>query len=128
MKVEILNRQFKSVFTHEKVHLPQEPTANIPPMSGIIITTEGVARLLHGLNPNKATGPDAIPARILQLAANELAPATQIIFQKSLTQANFHSLGRKLTLLLFLRKGIVPWRLITFPYICHLYAAKSLSI
>ena len=53
-------------------------------MSGIIITTEGVARLLHGLNPNKATGPDGIPARILQLAANELAPAPQIIFQKSL--------------------------------------------
>ena len=53
-------------------------------MSDIIITTEGVAKLLHGLNPNKATGPDDIPARILQLAANELAPALQIIFQKSL--------------------------------------------
>ena len=53
-------------------------------MSDIIITTEGVAKLLHGQNPNKATGPDDIPARILQLAANELAPALQIIFQKSL--------------------------------------------
>ena len=54
------------------------------PMPAIIITTEGVARLLHGLNPNKATGPDDIPARILQLTANELAPALHIIFQKSL--------------------------------------------
>ena len=53
-------------------------------MPDIIITTEGVARLLHGLNPNKATGPDDIPARILQLTANEIAPALQIIFQKSL--------------------------------------------
>ena len=53
-------------------------------MPDIIITTEGVARLLHELNPNKATGPDDIPARILQLTANELAPALQIIFQKSL--------------------------------------------
>ena len=78
-------------------------------MPDIIITTEGVARLLHGLNPNKATGTDDIPARIIQLTANELAPALQIIFQKSLD--NFHSLGRKLTLLLFLRK-----RLITVPY------------
>ena len=103
----VLNRQFKSVLTLEKVHLPQEPTTNIPPMSAIIITTEGVARLLHGLNPNKATGPEAIPATILRLAANELAPAPQIIFQKSLDKANFHSLGRKLTLLLFLRKEIV---------------------
>ena len=46
--------------------------------------TEGVAKLLHDLNPNTATGPDDIPARIRQLAANELAPALQIIFQKSL--------------------------------------------
>ena len=53
-------------------------------MPDIIITTKGVARLLHGLNPNKATGPDDIPARIIQLTANELAPALQIIFQKSL--------------------------------------------
>ena len=72
------------MITQENVHLPQEPSTNIPPMSDIIITTEGVAKLLHGLNPNKATGPDDIPARILQLAANELAPALQIIFQKSL--------------------------------------------
>ena len=84
LKAEILNSQFKSVFTQENVHLPQEPSTNIPPMSDIIITTEGVAKLLHGLNPNKATGPDDIPARILQIAANELAPALQIIFQKSL--------------------------------------------
>ena len=84
LKAEILNSQFKSVFTHENVHLPQEPSTNIPPMPDIIITTEGVARLLHGLNPNKATGPDNIPAKILHLTANEFAPALQIIFQKSL--------------------------------------------
>ena len=53
-------------------------------MPDIVVTTEGVARLLHGLNPNKATGPEDIPARILQLTANEIAPALQIIFQKSL--------------------------------------------
>ena len=84
MKAEILNSQFKSVFTHENVHLPQERSTNIPPMPDIIITTEGVARLLHGLNPNKATEPDNTPARILQLTAKQLAPALQIIFQKSL--------------------------------------------
>ena len=84
MKAEILNSQFKSVFTHENIHLPQEPSTNIPPLSDIIITTEGVAKLLHDLNPNKATGPADIPARIIQLAANALATALQIIFQKSL--------------------------------------------
>ena len=54
-------------------------------MPDIIITTEGVAKLLHDLNPNKATGPDEVPAKILQVAANELAPALSLIFQKSLS-------------------------------------------
>ena len=71
MKSEILNSQFKSVFIHENFHLPQEPSTNIYQMPDIIFTTGGVARLLHGLNPNNATGPDDIPARILHLTANE---------------------------------------------------------
>ena len=96
MKAEILNSQFKSVFTHENVHLPQEHSTNIPSMSDIIITT-GVARLLHGLNPNKATGPDDIPVTILQLAANELAPALQIIFQKSLDTGKLAIVGEHST-------------------------------
>ncbi|KAI0219881.1 hypothetical protein LSAT2_028582 [Lamellibrachia satsuma] len=85
LKAEILNNQFKSVFTSENTNLPQEPNRNIPAMPDIIITTDGVAKLLHGLNPNKATGPDEVPAKILQLAANKLAPALNLIFQKSLT-------------------------------------------
>ena len=104
LKAEILNSQLKSVFTHENVHLPHEPSTNIPPMPDIIIATEGVARLVHGLTPNKATGPDDIPARILQLTANELAPALQIIFPKSLdtgilplswSQANIATIFKK---------------------------------
>ena len=55
-----------------------------PPLSACESRSCYSTRLLHGLNPNNATGPDDIPARILQLAANELAPALQIIFQKSL--------------------------------------------
>ena len=85
LKAEILNNQFKSVFTSENTNLPQEPNTNIPAMPDIIITTEGVAKLLHDLNPKKATGPDEVPAKILQLAANKLAPALSLIFQKSLS-------------------------------------------
>ena len=40
----------------------------------------------------EAPGHD-IPARILQLAANELAPALQIIFQKSLETGKLSSAG-----------------------------------
>ena len=83
-KAEILNDQFKSVFTKENLQLPSVPELNTPTMPDIIISVEGVAKLLHDLNPNKASGPDNISARILKLAAEEIAPALSIIFQKSL--------------------------------------------
>ena len=83
-KAEILNDQFKSVFTKENPQLPSLPELNTPTMPDIIISVEGVAKLLHDLNPSKASGPDNISARILKLAAEELAPALSIIFQKSL--------------------------------------------
>ena len=38
-KAEILNRQFKSVFTAEDPNLPHEPDSNIPPMPDITIST-----------------------------------------------------------------------------------------
>ena len=63
-KAEILNDQFKSVFTKENPQLPSVPELNTPTMPDIIISVEGVAKLLHDLNPSKASGPD-ISARIL---------------------------------------------------------------
>ena len=41
----------------------------------------GVCKLLSDLNPHKASGPDGIPALILKVAAEEIAPALTIIFQ-----------------------------------------------
>ena len=53
-------------------------------MPDITISPEGVKKLLKNLDPNKATGPDNIGPRILQIAAEELAPALSLIFQRSL--------------------------------------------
>jgi hypothetical protein len=83
-KAGILNEQFSSVFTHENTQLTPEPESNVPSIQDIIIFEEGVTKLLQDLDPNKATGPDEIPARILKLAAEELAPALTHIFQHSL--------------------------------------------
>lgn len=44
-------------------------------MPDIEVSLEGVVKLLKELNPNKASGPDGIPAHILKLAAEEVAPA-----------------------------------------------------
>ena len=87
-------------------------------MPDIIITTEGVARLLHGLNPNKATGPDDILARILQLTANEIAPALQIIFQKSLDTGKLPLSWSQANIAPIFKKGYLWAAVFTFnPYL-----------
>lgn len=47
-------------------------------MSNIIISDHGIEKLLTDLDPNKATGPDGVPGRILKLGAKEIAPALEI--------------------------------------------------
>ena len=53
-------------------------------MPDIQVTAIGVQKLLKGLNPNKATGPDEVPSRILQVGALELAPALVKLYQYSI--------------------------------------------
>ena len=84
-KAEILSNQFKSVFTHEDttaiphIHGPDYPT--IPSLE---VAPLGVTKLLNGINPKKAQGPDEIPCRILKEIDNELTPAVTAIFNQSL--------------------------------------------
>lgn len=56
-------------------------------MPDIVIKTEMMTKLLERLNPNKATGPDDVHDRILQLAVNELATVLQLFLNK-LIQVN----------------------------------------
>ena len=67
-KVEILNHQFKSVFI-------KEDTTNIPNKGKrcqISVTEAGVHKLLQILRPDKATGPDSIPAFLLKTVQKSL--------------------------------------------------------
>jgi hypothetical protein len=52
-------------------------------MPPIQMTSKGVQKLLAGLDPSKARGPDQLPTRVLKEAAEELAPMLTAIFQKS---------------------------------------------
>ena len=89
-KADILNTQFSSVFNKG------ESTDNIPPkgpsphdtMSNINITAEGVKKLLHQLNPHKATGPDNVSCRLLKEQADEITPVIQLLYQASISQGN----------------------------------------
>ena len=57
-------------------------------MNNITVTRAGVLKLLININPNKATGPDRIPGRLLKLCANELVEVFQLLFQASLDQGS----------------------------------------
>ncbi len=83
-KAEILNNQFKSVFTDE---LPMDNfshSTSFPPMPEITISQNGVVKLLKDLQENKAPGPDGLSPKILKLCAEEIAPALTSIFNKSM--------------------------------------------
>jgi hypothetical protein len=57
-------------------------------MPNIQVNSNGIKKLLKGLNIHKATGPDAIPTRFLHDYAEELAPIMTFIFQLSLDTGN----------------------------------------
>jgi hypothetical protein len=57
-------------------------------MPEITVSIEGVQKLLQKLNPQKACGPDQIPARILRDLVDVIAPPLTLIFQKSLDEGN----------------------------------------
>ena len=86
-KARILNTQFANVFSTDKGDIPliQTQYANSS-ISNIDINTEGIIKLLNQLNPNKASGPDNISARLLKETSSEIAPALALIFQASLCQ------------------------------------------
>ena len=66
---------------------------------------EGVTKLLRDINPNKASGPDEIPARILKLAAEEITPALSVIFQRSLDSGEIPSPWLRANITPLFKKG-----------------------
>ena len=55
-------------------------------MNTIIVSRDGVLKLLQGIKENKATGPDGIPGKLLKECAKELADVYTVLFQASLDQ------------------------------------------
>jgi hypothetical protein len=85
MKADILNRQFQSVFTNERLDtMPNKGPSPHPVMPDIIVTAPGVHRQLSSLNVHKATGPDGLSAHILKETAEISAEILTTIYNKSL--------------------------------------------
>ena len=105
-KAHILSDQFKSVFTSD------EPDPNIrfqgpefPTISPLVIETPGVEKLMVSLNPRKASGPDEIPARILQVLSFEIAPVLTTIFSQSIQSGNLPNQWKKAWITPVFKKG-----------------------
>ena len=90
----ILNPQFQSVFSEPSSLSPEEEQKlrqerekpSVPQMDPINITEAGVWKLLSGLNPSKAAGPDQLKPRVLKELAEELSPMVTLIFKASQKQ------------------------------------------
>jgi hypothetical protein len=75
------------VFTREeKDKIPSLPGTPFPGMEDILVTEEGVAKLLRNLNPWKAGGPDQMPTRVLKEMSREIAPYLTCIYNASLNK------------------------------------------
>ena len=55
-----------------------------PFMNDIAVSKNGVIKLLKGLNPSKALGPDELHPRVLKELATELGPVFAHLFQQSI--------------------------------------------
>ena len=73
-KVEIVNKQFTSIFTKEDTsNLPDLGPSPHPKLSDIIIDCEGVLKVFLDLKSHKVAGFDNIQTRLLKDYAYELA-------------------------------------------------------
>ena len=67
-KANICHKQFQSAFTRKSdSEIPSKGTSPFTLMAEITVDPKGVFKLLNGLNINKASGPDGLSARVLNV-------------------------------------------------------------
>ena len=106
-KAYILNYQFVSVFTQEDMrNIPDKGDSPYPDLPEITIYPDGVRKLLHNINPHKATGPDNIPGQLLKEVAQEVTPILSLIFSASLHQGRIPDEWKEATVTPLFKKVI----------------------
>ena len=74
-------------------------------MDAIIITENGVLKLLKKLNPNKAAGPDNIKPVVLKNLAENITPMITLLFNASLRQRKIPDDWKKANISPIYKKG-----------------------
>ena len=83
-RANVLNNYFSTVFTKESTdNLPTLDCSPYPPNDPLIITVNGIASLLSGLDVHKACGPDGIYPRLLKETAQNVSPMLTVLCQAS---------------------------------------------
>ena len=122
-KANALNDQFQSVFSpktpislkslaqkslqdlHDSgANLPFQPSPH-PKMPDISIAAEGIDKLLKGLSPHKAAGPDKFKPIVLQTLHKKLAPILQLIFQRSIDTGKIPDIWKEANVSSIYKKG-----------------------
>lgn len=85
--------------------MPDKGPSPYPSMMKIQVNSQGVVKLLRGLRPFKATGPDEIPAYILKNMADHLAPYLTKLYQISLDRGLVPDDWKKANIVPVFKKG-----------------------
>jgi hypothetical protein len=87
-KCELLNKYFSFISSLEDANISfpdiEHRINNF--LRDIVITTDEIVDIIKILNPSKASGPDIISHKMLNLCPEKIAVPLQIIFNKSLLQ------------------------------------------
>jgi hypothetical protein len=87
VKSNMFNNLFQSVFLQNNFDIcndSQNFSEDEFSLNEIVLTESKVRACLSALDPNKASGPDNIPARILKLTADQISPSICNLFNLSL--------------------------------------------
>ena len=82
-QAEEFNGQFTDMFNKSEYTQVPLPNRSAPFLKEIHISAEGVTKLLKGLKPSKALGPDELHPRVLKELASEQGPMFAHLFQQS---------------------------------------------
>ena len=63
---------------------PKNRPSPHPTMPDICISKEGIEKMLQNIKPDKAAGPDSLPATVLKELSHEIAPILKLIYCRSI--------------------------------------------
>ena len=95
---------------HSQVPLSNRST---PFMNDIVVSAVGITKLLKGLNPSKALGPDELHPIVLKELVSKLGPVLARLFQQSIDTGEFQRNGLLQIYVHSLKKEIGLWLAIT---------------